>query len=484
MADKLTMNKYRRLGKNTLLVFVGNSGARLMSLIMLPFYTRWLSVEDYGTSDIINVYVSLLLGLVTACITESVFIFPKGKPIEKQKNYFSSGLVFAICSLFLTAILFKVVKIFFTANRIANSFTQSTWLIYGLMVANFLQQYVQQFTRSIDKMKVYSATGVTITVSTATFSFFIIPQWGVFGYVLALIFANFTGMLYSFLCSGAYKYFSVKMVKKSACFEMLKYSIPLMPNNMMWWLVGALNRPIMEQYLGMHSVGIFAVANKFPGIVSLLFSVFGLSWQISVLEEFGKEGYNRFFNMVLRLVALGLFLLFFVMAICSKLIIRIFVAPDFYDASKYVALLTLGAVFSCLAGVVGSNFSAIHQSKYFFYSSIWSSICAVVGNVILIPAFGIVGASITVTISFLVLLISRTIYAWSYVKIQNAKIYLLMITLGILSIIVMFNIQIFVLQYGIVIFLCLLLIVINKDLKIYFNAILKYIENKIKINAR
>lgn len=251
---------------------------------------------------------------------------------------------------------------------------------------------------------------------------------------------------------------------------------------MMWWLVGALNRPIMEHYLGMHSVGIFAVANKFPGIVSLLFSVFGLSWQISVLEEFGQEGYNRFFNMVFRLAAIGLFLLFFGIAICSRLIIRIFTISDFYDASKYVALLTLGAVFSCLAGVVGSNFSAIHQSKYFFYSSIWSSICAVVGNVILIPAFGIVGASITVTISFLVLLISRTIYAWRYVKIKNIKVYLVMLTLGILSVIAMFNIRIIVLQYGVIIFLCLLLIVINNDLKIYFNAILKYIKNKI--NAR
>jgi O-antigen/teichoic acid export membrane protein len=65
------MGKYRRLGKNTLLVFVGNMGARVIGLLMLPFYTRWLSVEDYGTTDIINAYVSLLLGLVSACIADS-----------------------------------------------------------------------------------------------------------------------------------------------------------------------------------------------------------------------------------------------------------------------------------------------------------------------------------------------------------------------------------------------------------------------------
>jgi O-antigen/teichoic acid export membrane protein len=72
------MGKYSRLGKNTLLVFVGNAGAKLIGLLMLPFYTRWLSGEDYGTTDIISVYATLLLSVVTACIADAVFIFPKG----------------------------------------------------------------------------------------------------------------------------------------------------------------------------------------------------------------------------------------------------------------------------------------------------------------------------------------------------------------------------------------------------------------------
>ena len=57
------MNKYKRLGKNTLLVFIGNAGSKLIGLVMLPFYTSWLSVEDYGVTDIINVYVSFWLAL-------------------------------------------------------------------------------------------------------------------------------------------------------------------------------------------------------------------------------------------------------------------------------------------------------------------------------------------------------------------------------------------------------------------------------------
>lgn len=46
--------RYTRFRNNTILVIIGNIGSKLMSFIMLPFYTRWLPIEGYGTVDIIN----------------------------------------------------------------------------------------------------------------------------------------------------------------------------------------------------------------------------------------------------------------------------------------------------------------------------------------------------------------------------------------------------------------------------------------------
>ncbi len=104
------MGKYSRLGKNTLLVFIGNAGAKLIGLLMLPFYTRWLSVEDYGTTDIITVYVTFLMYIVTCSLAEEIFIFPKGAKREKQKSYFSSGVAFLCFSFCLTALLFALAE--------------------------------------------------------------------------------------------------------------------------------------------------------------------------------------------------------------------------------------------------------------------------------------------------------------------------------------------------------------------------------------
>lgn len=100
------MGRYSRLGKNTLLVFIGNAGAKLIGLLMLPFYTRWLSVADYGVTDIITIYVTFLMSIVTCCIAESIFIFPKDAETEQQKRYFSSGIAFLSVSFCVTALCF------------------------------------------------------------------------------------------------------------------------------------------------------------------------------------------------------------------------------------------------------------------------------------------------------------------------------------------------------------------------------------------
>lgn len=430
------MGKYSRLGKNTVLVFIGNAGSKLIGLLMLPFYTRWLSVEDYGVTDIISVYVTFLFGIVTCCIAEAVFIFPKGASLDAQKGYFSSAVGFVGLMLVGTGIVFGLIH-FFTphCSFTANSFTDNIWLIYFMLISQVAQQLVQQFVRSIDKMVVYSMTGIVVTLCTALFAFLLIPQNGVKGFVWSIIAANLCGAIYSFLCSGAYLYCTIDGIRISYCRPMLKYSVPLIPNDVMWWLVSALNRPLMEHYLGLHDIGLFAVANKFPGILSMLFTVFVSAWQISVLEEFGKKGYEDFYNKMTRLVFIGLSAMLLIITLCSKFLVTLFASADFYVAWQYVPILTMGVLFSNISGFVGTNFSATRESKYFFYSSIWGAVAAVGLNFLLIPVLGVLGACLSVLFSFFAMAISRIVYSWQYVHVRQIGIYLFMITLNAITIV-------------------------------------------------
>ena len=425
------MGKYKRLGKNIFFVFIGNAGAKLLNLFLLPFYTRWLSVEDYGITDMLNVYVMLLTGLVTASIAEAVFVFPKSSSRNDQKSYFSSGLFIALVFLLAAAILFMLIKFLLLRNNLESIFTDFTLEIYILLLVNFLQSYFQQFCRGIDKMKVYSSTGVVLTVSTAIYSFFFIPTFGVNGFVWAMILASLTAAIYSFFASGAYSYLVFDAINKEKYLEMLKYSLPLMPNAIMWWFIGYLNRPLIESYSGLNSVGLLSVANKFPSAITMLFAVFFYSWQISVIEEFGKQGYKQFYNKVLNLLILGLSLGSILLAICSKLIISLVTTEEFHGAWVYVPVLALAPLLHAISSYSSANFTASRQTKYTFYSSMIGALASIVFNFSLIPTFGLWGAVIAIVMAHLTMSIARVSYAWRYVKVTNLPLLLLTLVLTV-----------------------------------------------------
>lgn len=89
------MNKsYRNLIRNSLWALAGNTGSKILSFLLLPFYTRWLGTAGYGLSDLITTYSSFLLGVVTLCAADGIFIFTKNRTQTEKSEYFTSTLKF------------------------------------------------------------------------------------------------------------------------------------------------------------------------------------------------------------------------------------------------------------------------------------------------------------------------------------------------------------------------------------------------------
>nr|WP_315199382.1 oligosaccharide flippase family protein [uncultured Flavobacterium sp.] len=421
------MSKYKRLGKNTFLVFLGNVGSKLIGFIMLPFYTKWLSVEEFGASDNVLVYVGLLLAIVTLSISDSIFIFPKDKSFEEQKQYFSSGLLYSSILLCISGLLLYGINQILISIKILESVTRNMVYIYLLLISYFFQTFFQQFSRSINKINVYTISGVVLAIFIATFSFILIPKYGVSGFFVAQICSYFFTSLYCILHAGLFRFISLKAIKLARYYEMAKFSIPLIPNALMWWLIGSLNRPLMEEHLGLHAIGLFAIAYKLPSLINVFFSVIMLAWQISVLEEFKKEDYEKFYNNMFRLVFTILSFSVIMLSVLSKPLIEIISTPKFIEASNYIPLLAFSVLFSSVSGFVGINFSAIRESKFYFYSSIWGAAAAVIFNFILIPIWGLYGVVFSIVFSNIIMAISRILYSWKIVKITNVFFYLLIL---------------------------------------------------------
>lgn len=465
------MNKFKNLGLNTIYILIGVSGSKLISFIMLPFYTHYLSTKDYGTVDIINIYAMILINLVTLSIANAIFIFPSNQSLEKQKEYFSTASIFSIISCIIYGIISIIINNIANKYNINNSFTDNLLFIYLLFITSFIQQFIQQFTKSLNRIKVYSITGIICTLSIAILSFIFIPYFGIIGYINAIIISNIIASLYPLFKAKVFSYFSIKKWDKTTLKQMLQYSIPLIPNSLMWLITSAINRPIMEYYLGLSAIGIYAVANKFPNILSTLFVSFTNSWQVSVLEEYGKIDYEKFYNkiglIILSILSLGLATL----TLLSKHIVQLFTAQEYNNSWIYVPVIAFSILFLGINAHTGANFSAAKKSKYYLFSSIIGVIVSIILNLTLIPNFGIMGSAIAYTLAQASIAFSQIHYSQQFVSYK---------IIPQLIVLIIFNTIIIITTIKGYIFLSILLTIILFIECVYINkSLLNNLKNKI-----
>ena len=67
-------HKYKTLLSNTFLISLGTFGSKLLTFVMVRFYTGVLTPADYGTADLIMQTANLLLPLVSLGITNGPWI--------------------------------------------------------------------------------------------------------------------------------------------------------------------------------------------------------------------------------------------------------------------------------------------------------------------------------------------------------------------------------------------------------------------------
>lgn len=429
------MGKYKTLAKNTGFVFIGTIGSKVVNFIMLPLYTHWLAPNQFGAVDTMNTYAMFIVGFVCLCIPDSIFIFPRNVEEKKKAEYFSSGLGFSVTTLAGSAILFYIVSVLMKTYGMDNVFSRYVWLIYGLMVTTYFQNYFQSFTRSLDKMLIYSITGIILTFTIAAFSIILIPLLGLYGYVYAMMLANTIAAAYSFFASRSYKYLTIKNSTIVSVKEMLAYSAPLLPNGIMWWLVDGVNRPVMESLLGLSAIGLYSVSQKFSGLLYTVLNILTLAWANSALDEYGKSGFEQFYNNYLKMLAMALVVGGIAICAIVRPLVCLLTTPEYHDAFRYVPVLIIGVIFSGLSGTVGGVFSAVKKSKYFFFSSVFAGLASVIALLVLTPLFGLMGTTISVGFSFFIMLLTRVCYSWKYVKILNIPFYLVLFGMYILLVV-------------------------------------------------
>ena len=463
-------NKYKKLGINTILVFAGSVGSKLLSFVMLPFYSKWFTEEEFGSIDYLGVSVNLVTIIISFSIADSIFRFPKDQTQSIQASYFSSGLIFLVLG-YLILSFFWLFNIDYVFNE--SLFSQYKTCVSLLIVAITLQLFLQQFCRSIDKMTVYVLSGLIITFFTILLSFLFIPQFGIIAFFYSQVVAFLISSTYIFFHAKIWTYLSISSISKVRLKEMLSYSIPLIPNGIMWWILSSSNRFFLESYIGLAAVGIFGMANRFSSLVSTTFNIFFTSWQVSVLDEFNKKGYKEYYNKILSNFFVILSFIVIFLSACSYWLVYVFIDLKFLESWVYIPCLSFGVLLLLLSSFIATNFLALKKTKIILYSSLGAALISILLNYLLIPLLGIWGAIISICIANFVLVFTRIICSWKFVKINNLSRYIYSTILLLISVIIISSVSIIYLNLFTNIIIILLFAYVNRSTLLIYMTFFK-----------
>ncbi|MBW7988152.1 hypothetical protein E0704_08070 [Lactobacillus helveticus] len=78
------MNKYKYLFKNIGLLTLSNFATKLLSFFLVPLYTSVLTTGQYGTYDLFNTTIGVLIPILTLNILDAILRFGMDKAYDKD----------------------------------------------------------------------------------------------------------------------------------------------------------------------------------------------------------------------------------------------------------------------------------------------------------------------------------------------------------------------------------------------------------------
>lgn len=406
------MDRAKYLAKNTLIFALGNLGSKLVAFLLVPLYTGVLATEQFGKVDLITTICMVAAPAIFLNVGEAVMRFCLDKNADKD------GIMSVAYLVMLLAI---VPGAAFTIGIFLYHKLAEYWLLILLYtVAMGISQIALCYLRGKEELLKYSVGNIlqTLFIAGLNIVFLLVFKWGITGYLLSYVISYAITALYGFVAGSAFKVFKNFHINKTLFKQMIVYSVVLIPNTFMWWIMNSSDRLMVTEMRGLDENGIYAVAYKLPTIVSVVTGIFNQAYSYSAIKEDSskdKNEYNEsvFNSLIAFLVLIGMGLLLFL-----KPILKVYVAPEYFSSWFFSPPLIVGMALMAL-GTFLANFYVVNKdSKGFMLSATAGAILNLVLNFLSIPKFGAIGAAIATCFSYFVVFLYRFFDTKKYIKIR------------------------------------------------------------------
>jgi len=396
----------KQLSKHSIVYGLGTFITNLISFVLIPLYSRYLSQADYGMLTTLGI-LSTVLGIIMVLGAAGSFTrlyYDYGNEVERKR---CAGAVWLLILLFSFAVAL-LLDLFGSRISIFRNIPFSPYVRMTIWTAFFSVASALPLTLMMVKRQAvrYAATSIVMFSANIIAIIFFVTylKTGVLGVVIAKLYVSIAFFILFTLMMAFYMRLDLGAARKIIP-EALNLGLPLVPSLIAIWTLAMIDRFFLERMLGLAVVGIYSIGYSFGLIMEFIVSSMSLAWVPFFFANAKSPEFRQAFSRLSTyFIAVAVF-----SALCLNLfsseIILLMATSKFYEARLVMPVIVASAL---LHGLYYLPVNCIHYRKKTWKIALITLASAVTNcllNWLLIPRYGMMGAAYATLLSYLLLLI-------------------------------------------------------------------------------
>jgi O-antigen/teichoic acid export membrane protein len=393
----------RRLATTGIAYTASSVISKLLAVLLLPLYTRYLTPADYGAAEVMLVAVIATSIVIRFGVLEALlryYYLSDEDPDEVVRTGFASLFWTTTAGALIALPLAGPIS---EALLDAPDAGLARIAIFGLWIFT-LFEYLATLLRVDERARAYfvfNMAGVVMAIPLTVW-LVVIEDQGADGLLGAIYIA--TVPMVAWLVVTEWRRLSL-VPDWGLLRRMIRFGLPTMPAELSLYSLNFIDRIIIVRLAGLAEAGLYALAIKFAQGINVLVRGFQLAWPPLAYSIRDDDEARRAYALIVTwfmalctFAVVGLWLL-------ARWIVRLLAAPEFFEAYEAIGLLAAGITLYALYLVQVVVLGRTGRTEFNFPATIAATAANVGLNLFLVPPLGIVGAGLALVLSYLVVLV-------------------------------------------------------------------------------
>ena len=375
-----------------------------LSIFLLPIYTHYLSVEEFGILQTLNALAGILPMFISLAL-DSAFtrLFHDYKKSKKQIAVLLSTLYWFILVYGFIVIFLCVISSGFWFENLFEvpvyPYIYLSFIPILLIQLSLLGRGVFTVTLKTKKLATFDAIS---SIIGGGISVLLMAVWhlGIIGRLSGMALASVCLFIFYTLYLVKNKYL-IFIFSKKMLIQSISYSAPLIPYVASVWIGTLSDRLILSLYGGFEKVGIYSLAFQLATIIYILGDGFTRVTNVLITSGLIDDKKNTKENIINYSFITWIFMLTAVLGVFlfAKEFVWL-VAPEAYEGAYIlIPVITITYVFGIQSRFFTDILSVYKKTWLITFGIFLSASFNLVFNLIFIPFYGALGAALATALS-------------------------------------------------------------------------------------